>query len=190
MTPFRMQQGNTLGARTPGDKTRGIAVSVVLAVLLASAAYATACGGDGENGSGDGEPLTLEQYFEQVAAFDAGATEDLDALELEYPNAFDDVDQTQRFLDSGAEVIRDRLAGLEETEPPMEVEGAHSAYVDGAAGLADAFQDYADQLASESPPEMTEVLGELQQAGEPLTTACSALQVIADSAGIDVDLNC
>jgi hypothetical protein len=183
MTPFRLQQGNTVGKRIPGDTMRGLAVSVASVLLLAFAVTAPACGGDGDS-------LTLEQYFEQVAAFDTRATDDLDALELEYPDAFDDADQTQRFLDLGAEAIRDRLAGLEETEPPMEVEGAHSAYVDGAAELADAFQDYADQLASESPPEMAEVLGGLQQAGEPLTAACSALQAIADGAGIEVDLNC
>jgi hypothetical protein len=162
---------------------RGIGVPVALLVLLAVAAAAAACGGDGKS-------VTLEQYFEQVAAFETGVAGDLDELQVEFPDAFEDVEQTQSFLDSGAGVIRDRLAGLEETEPPKEVESAHKAYVDAVAGLADSFQDYADQLASESPPEMGDVLGGVQEAGGPLDVACSALQTIADGAGIEVDLNC
>ncbi len=162
---------------------RGIAVAGALLLLLALAATAAACGGDGES-------VTLEQYFEQVAHFNTGVTGDLDELEADFPSAFDDVEQTQGFLDSSARVIRDRLAGLEETEPPTEVEGAHKAYVDAATGLVESFQDYAGELASESPPEMGDVLAGVQETGDQLQQACVALQVIADAAGIDVDLDC
>lgn len=162
---------------------RGIAVAGALLLLLTLAATAAACGGDGES-------VTLDQYFEQVAAFETGVTGDLDELEAEFPDAFDDLEQTQGFLDSSADVIRERLAGLEETEPPTEVEGAHEAYVDAVAGLAESFQAYADDLASESPPEMGDVLAGVQEAGDQLEQACIALQVIADAAGIDVDLDC
>ena len=161
-------------------------------MLLVLGALSAACGGteDDGGGVGGGGVLTMEEYVAEIEAFDADGTERIDLLEVEYPEAFDDPDQTLEFLQETADVIRDGLAVIEDLSPPMEIEGAHEDYVESAAALAATFEDYAERLGGDSPPDMGEVLDGLEEASERVEISCTVLEVIANSPGSNAGLDC
>ena len=162
------------------------------AILLAAmAAFAAACGGSGET-------LTLEEYFQRLDAVDNEADERGQAIEDEFPQAFEEPKPTQEFINSLTALVRDFVDGLEQIDPPAQVEDAHNEAAAAGTDLAQVLEEAAPQLESvESASELEDVIGdvfaensEFAAADERFTNSCVALQQIADDNDIDVDLDC
>jgi hypothetical protein len=173
-----------------------IATLAMAGVILGLAAFGVACK------SGGGGALTLEEYFQR---FDEIQNNNDNALSTQEASVEDpSADASEKDL---ADLLRNILLGVERTlrntadeadavKEPDEVKDEHGDMVDAVNGAADALGSAADEI----PDEIT--LAELQSpdtlfnaeaittAFDELTTACTALQQIADDNQIDVDLEC
>ena len=166
--------------------------SLLVAVLLI-ATVAAACGG------GDGDELSLEQYFEQVDTIVAGLEQRTAALDQPLEQTFDsEEEQIEAFREAFTTVLpiyRDFVGDLDEMDPPAEVADAHGELVAGFANLVPGVEDLILQLAEiESASEFSDLLLDPDSAfvsaiGE-LTAACLQLQSVADDNDLDVDLEC
>ena len=162
------------------------------AILLAAmAALAAACGGSGET-------LTLEEYFQRLDELDNQADERGQAIEDEFPQAFEEPKPTQEFINSLAALVGDFVDSLEQIDPPAQVEDAHNEAAAAGTEFAQILEEAAPQLEGvESASELEETLGDLfaedsefAAADERFTNSCVALQQIADDNDIDADLEC
>jgi hypothetical protein len=169
----------------------------VLFFLLALVALASACGGDG---GGQGDALSLEQYYQRVDELVNGVAEQGDELIEE---AFTDVDAASSddaqlaasrfYLEGFLEIIDQFLDDLRDTEPPSEVRDAHDAFVDAAEDFVDASRGVVDGLEDVlSPGGLGELLDnpDLNEAGDRIEEACFEVQDVAEAHGIVTDLNC
>ena len=160
-------------------------------LLLSFATLAAACGDDGET-------LTLEEYFQRLDAVDNEADERGQALEDEFPQAFEEPKPTQEFINSLTALVRDFVDSLEQIDPPAQVEDAHNDAAAAGTDFAQVLEEAAPQIEGvESASELEEMLGDLfaedsefAAADEQFTNSCVALQQIADDNEIDVDLEC
>ncbi len=168
--------------------------SLLVAGLLLST-VAAACGGSG----GSSGELSLEQYFEQVAAIFAGLEQRTvalgQALEQSFDSEEEEIEVSRDAFITVLPVYRDFGDDLDEMEPPAEVADAHGELVAGLANLADGLEDLIDQFAEvESASEFSALLldpdSELRSATERFAAACLQLRSVADDNDIDVDLIC
>ncbi len=170
---------------------------LIAALILALIALASACGGDG---GGQGDALSLAQYYQRVDELVNDVAEQGDEL---IDEAFTDVDgassddaqlaASRFYLEGFLEIIDQFLDDLRDTEPPSEVRDAHDAFVDAAGGFAGASRDVIDRLEDVlSPGGLGELLDDrdLNEAGDRVEQACFEVQDLAEEHGIDIDLNC
>ena len=169
-------------------KLRLSALFLIAASLLALVA---ACGGGG------GEELTLEEYFRRIQALSDEVDERFDplveALNQEFDSEAEQIEATRVFFNADMPILRDFEDGLDDLDPPAEVEGAHQEFVAANTELVDTLQDVTDRMADvASTSELQELLDapELEAATTRFDNACFSLEDIADANGIAFDLEC
>lgn len=168
----------------------GLAFTALL--LLALGLSAAACGGGG------GGELSLQEYFQRLGSSFKDADQRSEALQDEFPAAFQEIEATQAALNGFGEILTDTLSKLDDLNPPREVKAAHDELLAAGADFAGIFQDFTDRVAElDSLSEFEELASEFlaedaefAAADERFTDACLALQGIADQNNIAVDLNC
>jgi len=164
---------------------------VAAALVLAFGTVAVACGG----GNGDG--LTLEEYFQRLEALstdnDQRGVALFESFGEEFSSEEEQIRATQEFWKEFLVLLGQFVNGLDDIDPPAEAEAAHEESVDAGAVMLKAYQELVDQMAeAESVSELAEGFGdiELGASSDRFEQACVALQGIADANGIDVSLNC
>ena len=174
---------------------RGLLVPLLIsAVVLTLGTVAAACGG-----GGNGDALTLEEYFQQIIAAQTEREAQSRALEEEFNKDYESLSEeeqlkaTQDFFDGGLTLLRGFVGALDAIDPPSEVAAAHQESVDAGNEAVEAIQQFVDRLkAAESASELEDVFGDpgFDEAGDRFDQSCVDLQTIADDKGIDVDLQC
>lgn len=161
----------------------------IVALLLAVGAIAVSCG--------DSNELTLEEYLRRIEALSDQADERfeplVEALNQEFDAEPDRLEATREFFRADIPIVRDFLEGVDDLEPPAEVEGPHEETVAAGAEFLEILEDFTDRITGvESTSELEELLDdpELEAASGRFEEPCFALQDIADANGIDVDLKC
>ncbi len=169
-------------------KLRLSALFLIAAALLALIA---ACGGGG------GEELTLEEYFRRIQALSDEVDERfeplVEALNREFDSEAEQIEANRVFFNADIPILIDFGDGLDDLDPPVEVEDPHEEAVAGIAELVEFLQDFTDRLADvDSTSELEELLDdpELEAASGRFDQACFDLQDIADVNDIDMDLDC
>ncbi len=170
---------------------------LIAALILALIALASACGGDG---GGQGDALSLAQYYQRVDELVNDVVEQGDELIEE---AFTDVDAASSedaqlaasrfYLQGFLDIIDQFLDDLRDTEPPSEVRDAHNAFAEAAGDFVDASRGVVDELEDVlSPGGLGELLDDpdLSEAGDRIEQACFEVQDLAEEHGIVTDLNC
>ena len=157
---------------------------------LALAALANACGGGGG--------LSADQYFQELQAIvDDTVQKESAAVPSEEEAANFTLDEQKQtgieFLTSLASINEEAIGGVEDLNPPDDIQDAHDDLVAAGKELTSTFGDFADQAQDIAPEDIeeffnTQVFGASTFAG--FDEACSAVQDIADDKGIDVDLSC
>jgi hypothetical protein len=161
----------------------------VAAVAVIGVAAAPGC-------NGNGEALTIEEYFEQLEDLESEADERSNEIEDDFNSAFEDAedlddvrDDFQDFIDQQEEVFQDFFDGVQDLNPPEEVEEAHDEIVEAFEGLLDEIDGLRDAIDDADSFEDLDT-PDFDQADERLTEACTELQELAADNDIDVDLNC
>ena len=168
---------------------------LIAAVLLVLGTIAAACG--------DGDELTLEQYFQRIDALGNDLDDELNRLSAEFDETVEEaeteeevIDAFRDFLDPQPGLFEDFVEELESIAPPSDVEDAHNEMVAIQAEGLELLEDLNERAQRvESASGVEEVGAELE--GPAFTAivdqteqACFALEAIADANGIDVDLEC
>ncbi len=167
----------------------------VAALALLVAGFAAACG--------DGDALTLEQYFQQIDALGNDLDDELNRLNEEFEETVEEakteeevIDAFRDFLDPQLGLFEDFVGELESIAPPSEVEDAHNELVAIQAEGLELLEDLNERAQRvESASDVEEVGAELEEPAftaiaDQTEQACFALEAIADANGIDVDLEC
>ncbi len=166
-------------------------LTVVLAVVAGSLLLA-ACGG------GDGEELSLDEYFRQVDDIEEGIKTGIAALDEASAGVIgEEVEATRVYVDGYQGIVGEGVNDMKDLDPPSEAGDAHDEFVAALSGMLPLWQDLGDQLKDiETTSEMQTLLmgsqdEELwQTATQRFADACLELQGIADEKGIDVELDC
>ena len=166
-------------------------LTVVLAVVAGSLLLA-ACGG------GDGEELSLDEYFQQLDGIEEGIKTGTAALDEASAGVIgEDVEATRVYVDGYQGIVGEGIDNMKELDPPSEVGDAHDEFVAALSGMLPVWEDLSERLADlESPSGVQELLVEAgaepawQEAAQRFADACLDLQGIADEKGIDVELDC
>lgn len=163
-------------------------------------ALGAACGDDEEDEPDLGPPLSMEEYFAELAALDEALierTETLDALladNLAGVGSAEDAFNAARDYVGDAVFIVDQFAdGVAVLSPPLEQEVTHEALVDASEGIGNALNALPDQFEGISTAEDVQALfsdAGLAAAAGALRQACTDLQSAAEANGIDVELIC
>jgi methionyl-tRNA synthetase len=148
--------------------------AIVLACLLGVVVLA-GCGGGG--GDGGGEPLSKEDYEQQMQALQS----DLSASANELQQAFSDpqdVEAMSAGLNDAADLLDEASSSLDDIAPPEDVADAHQTMVDKSAAAAVKLRDFAETVATASLAELQESLEEFQNIEEftELQAAVSEIQ--------------
>jgi hypothetical protein len=158
---------------------------LVAALVVAVGTIAGACGGDG-----DGEELTLEEYFQKVQAVVDEHMEQNKAIVEDLRDVSELAGDIETF-EEAEEKATEALAAMQSADihaidemddinPPAEIEDAHNEFVDAKKAVYTKL--YEEQGAFELSGE-SELL-------ERLSAACLRLEEIAADNGISVDLGC
>ena len=157
-------------------------------ILLLSFGAFTACS------NGSDEPLSLEEYYQRLAALADAYDKSEVAVErefvqqLEIVESEDEAIQGYRFFFAGIlPAFEQFVDGLEGLDPPVDVEDVHKRMIEGAAGALKATRETISELGGEESRVRFE---ELLQDDERFNEACRESQLIADENDIDVALNC
>ena len=169
------------------------------ALLLALGIAAAACGGDGDE-------LTAAEYFTEVQAVADDVDERFVANEAELDKALANVeDPTQiegELLDAfketfanNVEIINDGLQGIEDLNPPDEVQEAHDAFRAALAEFAGALEDFGqrvDDLEGSVDLEafFTDPANNFEEADRRFTASCLAFQDVGQQYVADLNLDC
>jgi hypothetical protein len=168
-------------------------LTLVLAVVAGSLLLA-ACGGDG----GEGEELSLEEYFQQFDAIEEAMYTSIGALEEEAEGVIgEDIETTQDYIAGYHDIVEQGLNDVRALQGPSEVGDAQDEFTAALSNMISLWDDLSDQLADvETTSELQDLLLEIQNDTEWLDTsqqftdACLELQGIADDNGIQVVLDC
>jgi len=166
-------------------------LTVVLAVVAGSLLLA-ACGG------GDGEELSLDEYFQQLDSIEEGIKTGTAALDEASAGVIgEDVEATRVYIDGYQGVVGEAVNDMKDLDPPSEAGDAHDEFVAALSGMLPLWQDLSDQLKDiETTSEMQTLLMGTQaeepwlEATQRFADACLDLQGIADEKGFDIDLDC
>jgi DNA repair exonuclease SbcCD ATPase subunit len=180
-------------------KPRLIVPLLVAALLLVLGTIASACGGDGDG-------LTLEEYFQRIDVLGSDLEDEIDRLGEEFDEATEAAEEAETeeemiepsrdSFNRLAALVGDFVSELESIDPPSEVEDAHNEIVAAQAEGLDLLEDLNERAQRvESASDMEEVWAELEgpvftAVSDRSEQACFALEAIADANGIDVDLEC
>ena len=164
---------------------------VALAVVGGSLLLA-ACGG------GDGEELSLDEYFQQLDSIEEGIKTGIGGLDEASAGVIgEDLEATRVYVDGYQGIVGQAVNDMKDLDPPSEVGDAHDEFVAALSGMLPVWEDLSERLADlESPSGVQELLVEAgaepasQEASERFADACSELQGIADEKGIAVTLDC
>lgn len=176
-------------------KLRSSAPSFLAVLLLAVGTMAAACGGGGD--------ASLEEYFQKLDANGEDIDQQFTALRDQFETTFaeepteeETIQAARDFYSAYVSIVGDSVAQLEGIEPPGEAKAAHEEFVEAMRASGAVFEDISSRAAgSESLSELQDVFTELDspESGavfQRFVDACLALQGIADSNSIDVDLDC
>jgi hypothetical protein len=166
-------------------------VPKLLAALAVAAALLVSC-------SGGDDALSLDDYFEQLAAIDARFEEDGDAIDDPFDTPADAsledrqarIEDARGSLEPVFEQYEESLADL---DPPDEVRDQHDNYVAAMDAFIEAFEQWLTDLEDAPSNEEFDALLEAVPVGaaaERAVDACNELQSIADDSDINVDLKC
>ena len=167
-------------------------LTVVLAVVAGSLLLA-ACGG-----GGDGEELSLDEYFQQLDSIEEGIKTGIGGLEEASAGVIgEEVEATRVYVDGYQGIVGEGIDNMKELDPPSEAGDAHDEFVAALSGMLPLWQDLSDQLKDiETTSEMQTLLMGTQaeepwlEATQRFADACLDLQGIADEKGFDIDLDC
>ena len=167
-------------------------VPLAVAVLLALATVAAACGGDGsEKGA--------QEYFEEIAQIFAQHGADVEAAQATYDAVVAaDLGEEKEvraylvLLETSSKSIRAETADREKIEPPPKIEEAHLDLLAAARVIAKIYED-AQEGASDAKTasELQQALHaidfgtRLEEAQGRADEACTKLQALADEEGIE-----
>lgn len=160
---------------------------LAVATVLALVTVAAACGGD--------EELTLEEYFQKMQAISAEAVQETNTLDEKF-DALEENDFSglQELFVGNAALIADSFGDMGDLDPPVEVEDAHTEFVEAGEHMAGLMKTFSDDLADvDSTSELDEAFGRvvgLEAASARIDTACAVLEMIAVENSIQVDLDC
>jgi len=173
-------------------KTRLLLLALAVA-LLGAASLAAAC-------KSGGEPMTMEEYFQELQALNDDAEQRSSDLEAALDDAVgsnsseeERIAALREFFDASALVFEDFLSGLKDLDPPEEVQALHEDGVSAGEDAVQAFTDLTGSLGSDATMADIEALGTTLESDTTLqhfTDACVALQGEADKREIAVDLEC
>jgi DNA repair exonuclease SbcCD ATPase subunit len=152
--------------------------AILLACLLGAVVVA-GCGG----GGGGGEPLSKEDYEQQMQALQ----EDLSASTNELQQAFSDpqdVDAMSEGLNDAAGLLDEASQSLDDIAPPEDVADAHQTMVDKSAAAAEKLREFADTVANASLAELQESLAEFQNIEEFTELQAAASEI--EAKGYDI----
>jgi uncharacterized membrane protein len=149
--------------------------SAILLACLLGVVVMAGCGGGG--GGAGGEPLSKEDYEQEMQALQT----DLSASANELQQAFSDpqdVDAMSEGLNDAADLLDEASQSLGDISPPEDVADAHQVMVDQSAAAAVKLREFADTVANASLAELQESLTEFQNIEEftELQTAVSEIQ--------------
>lgn len=170
-----------------------------LLCLLTLAGGAACGGGGGKDAGGGANKLTLDAYYQQLAAaidtLAAGVSAVVDKAAANTGGT--DIDGQKQIATSFITDFAAAFASFAEEaggiEPPAEATNAHAELVAATNAIVDAATGLLDQVdAAQSRAELEALFSEEQvtAAGQRSETACSILQSIADENNIDAQLNC
>ena len=170
-------------------KIRYLVLAIIGAMVLSLGLVA--CGDDdddnGGNGNGGGE-VTLDEYFGALETLGQAFDADVDLLD-----AGESLDEFVGFVEDGKSLVDGFVGDLEGLNAPAEVADAHSEAVSAGQELVEMYDNAITVLdLSETVEDATLVLqgpGFVESQGR-FAASCVALQGIADSNALDVDLAC
>jgi hypothetical protein len=155
-------------------------VGVAVAVVLIFGAD------DGDGGGG------LEGYVTSVSTVVTDVNTQYTALADEYPQAFQEVEATQTYLEESIGVWSSGAQRLDDLDPPAEAESAHTDLVEATNSVVAAFEEI--QTGVEGVTDAAGLEELLNSADTSAFTtfgaACQAVQVLADENQIEVDVGC
>ncbi len=149
--------------------------SAILLACLLGVVVMAGCGGGG--GGGGGEPLSKEDYEEQMQALQTDLSASADELQKAFTNP-QDVEAMSEGLNDAADLLDEASASLDDIAPPEDVADAHQTMVDKSAAAAEKLREFADTVANASLAELQESLAEFQDIEEfqELSTAVSEIE--------------
>ena len=165
-------------------------ILVLTPILLLAILLTVACGsGNGSNG----EPLTLEGYFQTLAKANANAAERADKI-LEEAEP-DTLVGWRKFVEEFGAFTDDFINTLKVVSPPPEVKNQHDKILVMATEIQATAREFADKVEQaeslrEAAPIIEQFGGRMIELGRPLDSACRALQNMADEKGFEIDLGC
>ncbi|MCH8161365.1 MAG: hypothetical protein IIB88_05670 [Chloroflexi bacterium] len=170
-------------------KIRYLVLAIIGAMVLSLGLVA--CGDDdddnGGNGNGGGE-LTLAEYFSALEPLSQAFDADVDLLD-----AGESLDEFVGFVEDSKSLVDDFVGDLEGLNAPAEVADAHSEAVSAGQELVEMYDNALTVLDLSETVEDAQLV--LQGPGflgsqARFAASCVALQGIADSNGLDIDMRC
>ncbi len=181
-------------------KFRLLVIVVVGALMLALGA---ACGDDDDddsNGGNGGAELTLAEYFSQLETLSQTFADDLDTFDEEAGEEFEGTESDEDKIEVFVAFVKDLrsttddfVGGIDDLNAPAEAADAHDEAVTAGEDVVDMFDNALTVLdTAETFEEATLILEGpgIVAASDRFATACAALQGIADSNGLDIDMDC
>lgn len=156
------------------------------AVISAALFGGWACSDDG------GGALTLEEYFQELEDVDNETSDRTDAL-FENVSEDPDLDEVKDAYAGFPDIIDDFVSGLEDLNPPDEVQEEHDDAVAAARDFRAVFDDTIDQVQDAESLEDIQTIGDgeaFTAADDAFTQACLDLEAAAEANNITVDLDC
>ncbi len=181
-------------------KNRYLPLVLVASLLLLIGSVAAGCSSDDDNGNGGGEPLTLDAWFGQLETLSQAYADDLDALDKEAEADFDEADSEDEAIEVWVSFVEDKrsttdgfVGDLDDLRAFDEAAAAHSEAVTAGQELVSLYGDALTIVDLSGTFDEAALILEgpgILDALDRFGAACVALQDIADSNGIDVDLRC
>ena len=135
--------------------------AILLACLLGVAVVA-GCGG---GGGASGEPLSKEDYQQQMQALQADLSASADQLQQAFSDP-QDIGAMSDGLNDAADLLDEASQALDDIAPPEDVADAHQAMIDNSAAAAEKLREFADTVANASLADLQERLAEFQDIEE------------------------
>jgi len=171
-------------------KTHTILLAAISALALAFGAVAC----------GSSEPLTLEEFMQELEALDNEYEERGNELNDSFDDEIADITEVDEAIDRSVQFFRDLSAsldsfvsGIEDLDAPEEAEQIQNNAVSAGRDALDAFDDLiAEAEEAETEAEFTAVTetADLQGVFAAFSAVCVEAQALADENDIDVSFNC